>query len=394
MTALLTRLLGRLPIGWLQLRHNRGRLLAALAGVAFANILIFMQLGFLGALVTATKQPYGLIRADAMISGADGSTLTDGGDTPRRRLYQALAAPEVARAEPLYIGRLEWTQPSGDTAIFIVFGAPPGGRMFAPELIEKAERAGRSIKLLDTVLIDEKTRGLDASVVEKLASGHPFDMEVRGRSLRVGGVFTLGGGFESDGYLLVSDETFLKLFPQRVAGAPSHILLEAAEGVTTEALVAAVTARLNDDETKTRSVTAAADRDADYQTTEKPVGIIFGFGVIIGVLVGVIIVYQVLSTDVADHLAEYATLKAVGYSQGFFLSIVFEQAVLLAVLGFVPGILFVFGFYALVAEATLLPIAMTVPRAVAVFFGILVMCMVSGALATRRLAQADPADLF
>ena len=143
-----------------------------------------------------------------------------------------------------------------------------------------------------------------------------------------------------------------------------------------------------------RTVEEASQRDQRFQTTQRPVGIVFGFGVVIGVLVGVIIVYQVLSTDVADHLKEYATLKAIGYPQAFFLGVVFEEALILGALGFVPGFLVSLGLYAAVTAATGLPLAMTPARAAAVLLGTVAMCALSGAMATRRLARADPADLF
>lgn len=121
---------------------------------------------------------------------------------------------------------------------------------------------------------------------------------------------------------------------------------------------------------------------------------IFGLGVMIGALVGIIIVYQVLSTDVADHIREYATFKAIGYGRAFFLGIVFEEAVILAVLGFVPGFSVALALYKMAALATGLPIGMTASRPVLVLLATIAMCAVSGALATRRLARANPADLF
>jgi putative ABC transport system permease protein len=102
----------------------------------------------------------------------------------------------------------------------------------------------------------------------------------------------------------------------------------------------------------------------------------------------------VLSTDVADHLKEYATFKAIGYPQRFFLGIVFEEALILAVMGFIPGVIIALGLYQLVAAGTGLPISMPLSRPILVLFGTIAMCMLSGALATRRLARADPADLF
>ena len=120
----------------------------------------------------------------------------------------------------------------------------------------------------------------------------------------------------------------------------------------------------------------------------------FSFGVVIGVIVGLVIVYQVLTTDVQDHLAEYATLKAMGYGQAWFLGVVFEEALILAGLGFLPGFFAALGLYALAGAATGLPIAMTWTRPLLVLGMTVAMCAASGAIATRRLAQADPAELF
>jgi putative ABC transport system permease protein len=136
------------------------------------------------------------------------------------------------------------------------------------------------------------------------------------------------------------------------------------------------------------------EADLAYQTTERPTGIIFGFGVLMGVLVGVVIVYQVLSTDVTNHTREYATFKAMGYPQRFFLGIIVEQAMVLAILGFVPGLIMSLVLYAVLSGATGLPVYMDVLRAVGVLVGTLAACILSGALAMRKLAAADPADLF
>ncbi len=177
-------------------------------------------------------------------------------------------------------------------------------------------------------------------------------------------------------------------------GAPNIILLRLAPGADGKAVQAALRARLPAYDSQIRTVPEAIASDRRFQTTQKPVGIVFGFGIVIGFLVGLIIVYQVLSTDVADHIREYATFKAIGYRQGFFRSIVYEEAAILAMLGFVPGFLGALALYAAVAAATGLPISMTWPRAPAVLLATLAMCAASGAFATRRLKRAEPADLF
>lgn len=395
MTALLTRLLGRLPIGWLQLRHNRTRLLAALAGVAFANVLVFMQLGFLGALHEAAILPYRALDADILVSAPDANTLSDGGNVARRRLYQALSVPGVAAATPLYLGTAEWDQPdgagNGATSTLMVMGVDPAGHPFAaPDLVAGVGR----LKRLDVALIDARTRSAPVERLAALGPDTPLRAEIKGRTLTLEQSFAIGPGFEADGYMVVSDQTFLRLFPARSAGAPDHILIRTAPDANPAEVAVRLAAVLPAADTAVRTLDQAAAADQRYQTTERPVGIVFGFGVVMGVLVGIVIVYQVLSTDVADHLAEYATLKAIGYGQRFFLGIVFEEAMILALIGFVPGLLVSLGLYAAVAGATGLPIAMTALRPPLVLAGTLLMCAISGAIATRRLAGADPADLF
>lgn len=391
MTEFLTRLLGRLPIGWLQLTHNPARLAAALAGVAFANILVFMQLGFLGALIDSIRLPYAEMDADILISSSDANTLSDGSPMPRQRMFEALAQPGVARATPLYYGKIDWRQTDGTLRTMDLFGVDPSAHAFRSQEINAAMPR---LTISDMAIIDRKTRNVPKEVFAAIESGRPYSFEAKGRTISIIGAFSIGGGFAADGYLIVSDQTFLKLFPQRVAGAPNHVLVKVEPGARVADVVARLRQALPDYDVTVRAIGDAVRRDQSYQTTQKPVGLVFGFGIVIGILVGVIIVYQVLSTDVADHLREYATFKAIGYPQRFFLGVVFEEALTLALLGFIPGFLIALALYAAVAAATGLPVAMTPSRPVIVLVGTIVMCAVSGAIATRRLAKADPADLF
>jgi putative ABC transport system permease protein len=231
-------------------------------------------------------------------------------------------------------------------------------------------------------------------VFRQIAAGKPYVFEVKGRTLTVAGTFVIGGGFSADGYLVVSDQTFLKLFPQRASGAPNHILVTLEPGANAARVVQQLRTMLPAYDTIVRTVAETVATDQNFQTTQKPVGLVFGFGVVIGVLVGMIIVYQVLSTDVADHIKEYATFKAVGYGQRFFLGIIFEEALILAILGFIPGMIISIILYSMVSSATGLPLVMTLARGITVLAGTIAMCVVSGTVATRKLARANPADLF
>ena len=391
MNRLLTALFGRLPIGWLQLIHSKTRFAAALAGVSFATLLVFMQLGILGALNKSTVAPYDFFNADIMISAEDSNMLTDGSNVARTRMFQALSVAGVADGAALFIGAMEFKLPDGTASSLQTFGIDTAkGSFLSPNI-------STQIHLLrdeNTALIDTATRGVDPSVFESLAAGQPFAFEIADKTMTAVGTLELGGSFFTDGTMFVSDQTFLRFFGKRASGAPNQILIKVESGISPDVVADRLRDALPASSVKVQTRDQAIAADLAYQTTQRPTGIIFGFGVLIGVIVGIVIVYQVLSTDVADHLREYATFKAMGYAQKFFLGIVFEEALVLGIFGFIPGLIVSIALYAGLRMATGLPVYMDGPLVIMVFIGTLAACAISGAIATRRLAGADPADLF
>jgi putative ABC transport system permease protein len=391
MTWLLTLLFRRLPIGWLQLSHNKARLMAAVSGVAFANLLVFMQLGIMGALNGSTIAPYSLLNTDIILSSQEGNTLTDSEHIARVHMFEALGVAGVASATPLYIGNLPFTLDDGTSVSLLTFGVDSTQRGFVSSAIApKLEQ----LTLENTALLDEGTRGMPTSVIDNLHDGGKFSFEANGKTMTAVGAMNVGGGFLADGMLMVSDQTFLRFFATRSSGTLDHILVHVDDGVSSEVVAARLRAVLPANSVRVQTNQGAQEADLAFMSSERPTGIIFGFGVFMGILVGLVIVYQVLSTDVADHLREYATFKAMGYGQSFFLGIVFEEAIVLAVFGFIPGFLASVGLYSALVAVTGLPVAMEASRAIFVFIGTLTACTLSGAIATRRLANADPADLF
>lgn len=390
MSRLLQWLFGRLPIGWLQLTHSRPRFAAALAGVAFANVLVFVQLGIMNSMATATLRPYEFFRADIMISAPDANSMTEGGNVARQWLLQSLADPDVTAGLGLFINNVSWQRETRSIGL-TTYGIDPVQTGFlAADIAAKS----RYLQLPDAGLLDRYSRGLPREEAAAIRPQTPLTFEASDKTLTLYDTFAGGGGFGGDGYMIVSDQTFLSLFPARSSGAPDHILLQLKPGADPAAVSTRLHALVSDKSLRIRPYTTAAAEDLSYQQTKRPTGIIFGFGVIIGVLVGLVIVYQVLSTDVADHLREYATFKAMGYSQSFFLGVVFEEALVLGILGFIPGVIVATAILTGMAAATTLPLQMTLSMAVIVFFGTVLACALSGAFATRRLAAADPADLF
>lgn len=390
MSRLLQAIFGRLPIGWLQLTHNRTRFAAALAGVAFANVLVFVQLGIMNSMGAATLRPYDFFQADIMISAGDANSLTDGGNVARQWLLQAMADPDVTDAMGLFLANVAWDRGEKDISLS-TFGVDP----VKPGFINPDIAGDLSmLQVQNAAIIDRLARGLAKEEAASIRPQSPLAFEAQGRTVVAYTTFAGGGGFGGDGYMLVSDQTFLSLFPSRSSTAPDHILLSVRPGANVDAAIARLRNLISDPSLRIRSYAQAAQDDLTYQQTRRPTGIIFGFGVLIGVLVGLVIVYQVLSTDVADHLREYATFKAMGYGPGFFLGVVFEEALVLGVMGFIPGLIVGTAILTLMGKITTLPLGMSLSMALSVFVGTVVFSALSGAIATRRLAAADPADLF
>lgn len=385
------RLLGRLPIGWLQLRHHRMRLAAAVAGVAFANMLVFVQLGIASAMNGVVRTSYSPFRADIMISPSNANTLTDGATLARRVVYQAIAQPGVAAAAPLYVGQVAWKRPNVPATSLIVYALPPEARRFAGHAIAWQLDA---VSAPMRTILDALARDVDPAWAARASPDAPLEFEVDGKAIAVIGSYAMGAGFGWDGSLVVSDQTFMRLVRQRSPGTPSHVLVDLARGVDGAAAIMQLRAALSNEPVKVRSFMQAVEDNVNFQATEVPMGSIIGAGVLLGLLVGVVIVYQVLATDVAAHLRDYATFKAIGYSHPFILSVVFEQALILAVLGFLPGLTSASAIYALLAHVTDLPFGMSTGRSLSVFVGTLAACALSGAVAAQRLRSIDPAELF
>jgi putative ABC transport system permease protein len=251
----------------------------------------------------------------------------------------------------------------------------------------------QAIKLPDSVLFDRGARGTYDRAIARLERGEVVTAEMERRTIAIRGLFRMGASFGADATLVTSDQNFLRLFPRRQAGSISLGLLQVQAGYDPERVATALQNHLPSD-VSVMTLAQYIRFEESFWKSESPIGFIFGLGTAMAFVVGVVIVYQVLSTDVNAHMKKYATFKAMGYRHIYLLGVVFEEALILAFLGFVPGFVLPIGLYSLASKATSLPIAMTAARATFVLSLTVFMCLMSGAIATRKLQAADPADMF
>jgi putative ABC transport system permease protein len=380
-----------IPLAWLQLKREKIRLLVAVAGISFAVLLIMVQLGFRDALFKSAVTFHESLNTDIVLVSPQSNALIATRSFSRRRLYQALGFEGVDSVSPMYLSFALWRNPeTRRTRQLMVVGFDPTFAAFdLPDINQNQEK----IKLSDVVLFDQASRPEFGPVAAMFNRGETVTTEVGGRRVSVGGLFSLGASFGADGNIVTSDLNFLRLFKERSPGEIDVGLVKVKPGVDVEKLVAQMREVLPTD---VRVLTKAgfAEVERSYWEDSTSIGFIFGLGAMMGFIVGSVIVYQILYTDVSDHLPEYATLKAMGYRSTFLYGVVLQESLILSVLGYIPGFMIVWGLYILIRGATALPTEMTAERAVTVFILTVIMCVASGGIAMRRVQSADPADIF
>ncbi|MBW4609091.1 MAG: ABC transporter permease DevC [Hassallia sp. WJT32-NPBG1] len=391
MIGFLQQLQRRTPLGWLQLNHEKSRLLVALSGIAFADVLMFMQLGFQNALYDSNTRLNRVLQTDIVLLSPQARNIQSLSTFSRRRLYQAADIQGVKSAEPLYISTVTWKNPQTrrKTTIQVMGVNPDQPALNLPEVNQQLQ----TTKLPDSFLFDRSSKGDYKEVLAQIEQEKTVTTEIENHTISINGLFELGSSFGADGTLISSGQNFLRLFPRRQAGSISLGLIYLEPGYDSKQVATALQSYLTND-VKVLTREEFIKFEEDYWKRESPIGFIFGLGVSMGFIVGVIIVYQVLSTDVNAHMKEYATFKAMGYNNLYLLGVVFEEAIILAFLGFIPGAIVPLGLYHLTRNATNLPIYMTLARAFMVLLLTITMCIISGAIATRKVQSADPADMF
>ena len=97
---------------------------------------------------------------------------------------------------------------------------------------------------------------------------------------------------------------------------------------------------------------------------------------------------------VTNNLGNYATLKALGFRHTTLILIVIEEAIILGVVGYIPGIIVSSLAYNYLAEVTKITIKMNLESLLTVFSLICIICLISGGLSLLKLKDADPVDVF
>jgi putative ABC transport system permease protein len=375
----------RSALAWRILTYDKGRTALAVVGVFMAILLVFVQLGFFIAVPQGGMLLYDRTRFDLLIASTGYEYQVQPGEFRLSQLDRARTAPEVALAAPLYFGSAKWRSgEDGEAPDVFVIGLDPQDRIFTSEDINRQLAV---LDQADTALVDSMTR----SMFGPLTTGRVVD--IAGDKVKIGGDYVLGTGFMGLGVILVSAQDFVRLFPFRKLGQVNLGLIQLKQGVDPDRAADSLRKLLGGDiRIFTRPELEA--HETAYWTTRTSVGLLFGSGLIVSFIVGVMVVYQILATQVSRQLPQFATLKAVGYGDRFLNGTVITMALLIVLAGFFPALVAALGIYEVIREETLLPVEMSGPRIAIVFAATLAMAAASALLSMSSLRRADPADLF
>lgn len=373
----------RIPIVWKILTHDKRRLALSLAGIAFSVVTMFLEIGFFNGFNDSQSNLPPLYNADLVMIHRSKTNMMKSNSINKSYLYQILSFDEVTEVIPVYEGNLRLRNPKTDMVHRIAVISFPVYTL--PLKIEGLEQYQEALKRENIILFDSRSR----AIYGKIRAG--MDVDLSGKIYKVGGLIKMGPNFARNGYVFMSDTSWMN-WTQR----PHEIsfgLIRLKAGTDVQALKARITS-LDPDEIVAMTPEELKERDVRFFTKATPFGIIFGVGLVIGFVIGIMICYQILFNEVTDNMPQYATLKAVGFSNFYVVGIVMKIALILSLLGFFPGLLGGWLLYVVIEHFTRITMFLSTGRILLIGVLTVFMCAFSGVLAVQKVMKADPASLF
>ena len=380
-----------IPLAWLQLTSEGKRFAVAIAGITFAVTMMLFQIGLRGALFRQAVAPMSLLDCDVVLVSPNYEYFGVGRGFPQARLHQARAVDGVKEVSGLKLGCMSFKNPdSGRERDIFVIAFDPSKDVF---LSDDIKAGAPLLKENGAVLFDVLSRGQYGDVEGAFLRDGYVNTELANRKARVAALIKIGATFAAEGNVLMSLSTFDSIWPNAAKNVYNVGLIKL-ENPDDAALVRDRLKEIYPPDTVVMTGGEFIDKEKEYWAVRTPIGFVIGASMAVAIFVGAVIVYQILYTDVSDHIPEYATLKAIGFDDRFFIWIVMQESAILSVLGFIPGTLLAAGLYKLTRDVANMPTRLEFVNLLIVFTMSVGMCMVAGLLATRKLRSANPADIF
>jgi putative ABC transport system permease protein len=377
------------------------RFLVAQAGIMFAVSLVTIQTGLQSGFSRSSSLLIDQSQADLWVTSEKMEHLGLTLPLPYERVAQARSVAGVDRAEAVIIRGTLWRQNNTDkiTSITLI-GAEPNGLLFSPANIK--EGSFNNLQKPYTVIADQTSIGaINVQAVGDTGTINSLTAELAGLTtgtkLIVFDNLVFTSLQSANAYINSppSDETISPLPALRAIANTdliTYVLVRATPGTDLAQLRQRLEATLPNTRAYTRAQMALQTQV--FWQERSGIGFILGLGAVVGVLVGIVIVGQILYSSVSDHIKEFGTLKAMGASNWFIYSVIMEQALWMAVLGYIPGIALCAGVASWTAATQGLMILITPASATVIFGTTVLMCISSAVFAINKVTRVDPAIVF
>jgi putative ABC transport system permease protein len=378
-------------IAWRQLSFQKTKLLVATAGVVVAVMLMLVQLGIRRGALESSVSLATRFECELVVASRRNETIFEPTSFPRRLLYRLPSHPQVDRVQEVYMSRAKvrnpWTYVERP---ILIYGMDPREPLLrVPGLSNFTDQ----LNIADRVLFDSRSRSAFGPIAKTVMEDGALPLEVNYRAVKVIGSIPMGVSISIDGNLFVTPANFLRLTPSRDMGAIDLGLVKLLPGADPIRVCDELQSMLGKEAEVMLGETLLA-REINFVRNSAPIDFIFGMGAIVGFFIGFVVVYQILYTEVTNHLPHYATMKAMGFTDRYLVKVVVSQAIILAVLGYLPGFSLAVGLYQVATMAIEMPFTMTASRAIAIFVATIAMCCLSALIAIRKVRTANPADVF
>lgn len=399
------------------------RFLVAQAGIMFAVSLVTIQTGLLDGFTRSTTRLVDQSRADLWVASTELEHFELTSAIPFERLGQARRVDGVFRAEALSIQGTRWRTTSGRIDGVRIYGFDPKGQLFPnwsivqgditslaqpyTVVIDKASRQNLELSNLGDLgqigslpaklvgqVQDTLSMASSASVFTSLETANAYLFS--GLTAKVNCVRGSNGDLQCvNVFEKVSKDTLNKVAPPKPMSQLdpiNYVLIKADPGQDLEALRKRLEAALPD--TRVYTTSELSDLTRSYWRERTGVGFILGLGAVVGFVVGMVVVSQILYASVSDHIKEFGTLKAMGASDWVIYRVITEQALWMAVLGYLPSVLICWALGSWTIAAKGIMILVTPTTAIGVFVITIVMCVGSALFAIQKVTHVDPAIVF
>lgn len=381
-----------IPLAWRQMTRDQKRFSAAIAGVTFGIVLMLYQLGMYTAAMRMVIFPHNSLEGDLVITSRNYEYFYSNRPFTKRILYQIQGFPGVAAVYPLSVDFLKWKNPeTGKDKLLSILAINPSQNPFVlPDVREQAGLLTNG----ENILFDRDSAQADYGYVNAMfeKQGEVLSEVEHGR-VRVKGLFTMGQTLAANAHIITSDETLGRLNPQRSANMINFGLVTLKSDADPREVRNRLSAFLPK-EMRIMTHNEFRNEEQNYWLSRTPIGFVTLAGMLVGMFVGAIVVYQILYTDVTDHMREYATLKAMGITDMFLLRVVMTESLILLFTSTPPSTIISGFLFYITRKGAAIPAELILSEVITVFAIAAAMCIIAGYLATRKLKTADPADIF